>query len=81
LRTNASSAAFGTLLSSGMCPQRDGAHVNGAEWLVEEAEDGLRVSTVGPRAYQAQRQPVGALGRVVTGRCECGSLDPRIRLG
>lgn len=63
------------------CPQRDGAHVNGAEWLVEEAEDGLRVSTAGPRAYQAQRQPVGALGRVVTGRCECGSLDPRIRLG
>ena len=63
------------------CPERSGAHVNGAEWLVEEAEDGLRVSTVGPRAYQAQRQPVGVRGRVVTGQCECGSLDPRIRLG
>jgi len=63
------------------CPQRAGAHVNAAEWLVQESAGGLCISVVGPRAYRAQRVPLGLPGGVVTGPCECGSMDPRVRLG
>jgi hypothetical protein len=62
------------------CPERAGAHVNGAEWLVEETGGGLSLSTVAERAYQAQRVPLGIAGSVVSGPCPCGSPDPRVRL-
>jgi hypothetical protein len=62
------------------CPQRAGAHVNGAEWLVEETGDGLLLSTVAERAHQARRVPLGITGSVVSGSCPCGSADPRVRL-
>jgi hypothetical protein len=62
------------------CPQRAGAHVNGAEWVVEETGDGLLLSTVAERAHQARRVPLGITGSVVSGSCPCGSADPRVRL-
>jgi hypothetical protein len=63
------------------CPQRAGAHVNRAEWLVEETGDGLFLTTVAQREHQAQRVPLGIAGSVVSGPCPCGSPDPRVRLG
>jgi hypothetical protein len=63
------------------CPQRVGAHVNRAEWLVEETADGLILTTVSRRAHQVTRVPLGIAGSVVSGPCPCGSLDPRVRLG
>jgi len=63
------------------CPQRAGAHVNGAEWLVEGTGDGLVLKTVGQRAHQARRVPLGIAGSVVSGPCPCGSPDPRVLLG
>jgi hypothetical protein len=62
------------------CPQRVGAHVNGAEWLVEETGDGLSLTTVAQRAYQAERVPLAIAGSVISGPCPCGSPDPRVRL-
>ena len=62
------------------CPQRAGAHVNGAEWLVEETGDGLFLSTVAERAHQARRVPLAIAGSVIPGPCPCGSPDPRVRL-
>jgi hypothetical protein len=62
------------------CPERDGAHVNRAEWQVDEAGGSLYLTTVGQRAYQAARVPVGAVGSVALEQCACGSLDPRVRL-
>jgi len=62
------------------CPQRAGAHVNGAEWLVEETSDGLFLSTVAERAHQARRVPLAIAGSVLSGPCPCGSPDPRVRL-
>jgi hypothetical protein len=62
------------------CPHRAGAHVNRAEWLIEETGDGLSLSTLAPRAHQAQQVPLGIAGTVVSAPCPCGSPDPRVRL-
>lgn len=63
------------------CPGRSGAHVNGAEWSVREAGGELRLSTVGPRAYQIEDQPLGVFGEVATDRCGCGRTGPRVIFG
>lgn len=62
------------------CPERAGAHVDGAEWSVGSAGGELVLSTAGPRAFQVSGEALGIAGTVETGTCGCGSTDPRIRL-
>jgi len=60
------------------CPQRAGAHVNGAEWKVTEDGGQLLITTAGPRAFRTQVAPTGVGGSVDRSPCQCGRTDPRI---
>ncbi|WP_405866996.1 MULTISPECIES: hypothetical protein [unclassified Streptomyces] len=60
------------------CPERCGAHVNAAEWRVRERDGQLSVAAGERRASALSETPLGIAGRVVTGRCACGSEDPRV---
>ncbi|MER5428106.1 hypothetical protein [Streptomyces sp. NPDC002588] len=62
------------------CPERRGAHVNAAEWRVDERDGQLSVAAGEGRASVLPPTPLGIPGRVVTGRCACGSDDPRVLL-
>lgn len=62
------------------CPERSGAHVNAAEWRVGERDGELFVAAGEGRASRLPETPLGLGGRVVTGRCGCGSEDPRVLL-
>jgi hypothetical protein len=62
------------------CPERCGAHVNAAEWRVGERDGQLSVAAAEGRASLLPETPLGVPGRVVTGRCACGSEDPRVQL-
>lgn len=62
------------------CPERSGAHVNAAEWRVGERDGELFVAAGEGRASRLSETPLGMRGRVVTGRCGCGSEDPRVLL-
>ncbi|MET7725120.1 hypothetical protein [Streptomyces mirabilis] len=63
------------------CPERSGAHVNAAEWRVGERDGQLSVAAGEGRASPLSETPLGIAGRVVTGRCACGSEDPRVLFG
>ncbi|MEE1762844.1 hypothetical protein [Streptomyces sp. SP18BB07] len=60
------------------CSARSGAHVNAAEWRVGERDGELSVAAGEGRASPLPETPLGIAGRVVTGRCACGSEDPRV---
>jgi hypothetical protein len=60
------------------CPERSGAHVNAAEWRVGERDGELFVAAGEGRASVLPETPLGLPGRVETGRCGCGSEDPRV---
>jgi hypothetical protein len=60
------------------CPQRAGAHVNGAEWTLAEHGGELFISTAGPRAHQVTDAPTGLSGTVTGGACGCGRSGQRI---
>ncbi|MFH9550311.1 hypothetical protein [Streptomyces sp. NPDC017435] len=62
------------------CPERNGAHVNAAEWRVHERDGQLSVAAGEGRASLLPETPLGLAGRVVTARCACGSEDPRVLL-
>lgn len=62
------------------CPERTGAHVNGAEWRVGERDRGLFIAAGEGRGSGLPETPLGIAGQVVTGRCGCGSEDPRVLL-
>ncbi|MFI6932659.1 hypothetical protein [Streptomyces sp. NPDC050287] len=62
------------------CPERTGAHVNAAEWRVGERDGQLTVAAGEGRASTLDETPLGIAGRVLTGRCACGSEDPRVLL-
>jgi len=62
------------------CPQRCGAHVNAAEWRMGERDGELFVAAGDGRESRLPETPLGIPGRVVTGRCACGSEDPRLLL-
>ncbi|MET7475891.1 hypothetical protein ABZT17_16200 [Streptomyces sp. NPDC005648] len=62
------------------CPERGGAHVNAAEWRVGEQDGELFVAAGEQRTSALPRTPLGMAGRVVAGRCACGSDDPRVLL-
>ncbi|MFF0042981.1 hypothetical protein ACFYRG_43460 [Streptomyces mirabilis] len=63
------------------CPERSGAHVSAAEWRVGERDGQLSVAAGEGRASPLSETPLGIAGRVVTGRCACGSDDPRVLFG
>ncbi len=63
---------------AGECPQRGGAHVNGAEWTLGERGGELVISTAGPRAHQVSEAPVGLRGTLTEGPCGCGRTGQRI---
>ena len=58
------------------CPERSGAHVNAAEWRFGERDGQLTVAAGEGRTSPLPETPLGITGRVVTGRCGCGSEDP-----
>lgn len=62
------------------CPERSGAHVNAAEWRLGERDGQLSVAAGEGRTSLLPETPLGLAGRVVTGRCACGSDDPRVLL-
>ncbi|WP_328429752.1 hypothetical protein [Streptomyces sp. NBC_00443] len=60
------------------CPARSGAHVNAAEWRVGDQDGELFVAAGEQRTSPLPRTPLGIPGRVIVGRCICGSEDPRV---
>ncbi|MFF5140053.1 hypothetical protein ACFY6U_10020 [Streptomyces sp. NPDC013157] len=62
------------------CPERGGAHVDAVEWRVSERDGQLSVAAGEGRTSPLPETPLGIAGRVVGGRCGCGSEDPRILL-
>ncbi|MFF4034276.1 hypothetical protein ACFYZ2_31770 [Streptomyces sviceus] len=60
------------------CPARSGAHVNAAEWRVGERDGHLFLAAAEQRTSPLPETPLGIAGRVVAGRCACGSEDPRV---
>ncbi|MFF3850808.1 hypothetical protein [Streptomyces sp. NPDC002328] len=62
------------------CPERAGAHINAAEWRVGERDGQLTVAAGEGRTSSLPETPLGTAGRVVTGRCACGSDSPRVLL-
>ncbi|KKD02342.1 hypothetical protein, partial [Streptomyces sp. WM6386] len=62
------------------CPERCGAHVNAAQWRFGERDGQLSVTAGEERQSALPETPLGIAGRVETGRCACGSENPRILL-
>ncbi|MET7452928.1 hypothetical protein ABZT03_13725 [Streptomyces sp. NPDC005574] len=62
------------------CPERQGGHVNAAEWRVGARDGELFVAAGEQRTSSLPETPLGIAGRVVTGSCACGSQDPRVQL-
>lgn len=60
------------------CPERNGAHVNAAEWRVGERDGELYIAAGEGRAGRLEPTALGLPGRVVTTRCPCGGEDPRV---
>jgi hypothetical protein len=60
------------------CPQRSGAHINGAEWTLTERGGELFISTAGPRAHQVTEAATGLTGSITTGPCACGRTGQRV---
>ncbi|MBK3572471.1 hypothetical protein JHN63_01250 [Streptomyces sp. MBT65] len=60
------------------CPERGGAHVNAAEWRVGVRDGQLSVAAGEERVSPLPETPLGIAGDVLTGRCACGSEDPRV---
>jgi hypothetical protein len=62
------------------CPERQGAHVNAAEWRVGARDGELFVAAGQGRASGGPAEtPLGIRGTVLNGPCACGSTDPRVR--
>jgi len=62
------------------CPQRGGAHVNGAEWTLGERGAELFISTAGPRAHQVSEASLGLRGTLTEGPCGCGRTGQRVAI-
>jgi hypothetical protein len=62
------------------CPGRCGAHVNAADWRVGERDGELVIAAGEGRRSRLAETPLGIAGRVETGKCACGSEDPRVLL-
>jgi len=60
------------------CAERAGAHVNAAEWRVDERDGGLVLTPEPGRAPGLAEIPLDEPGQVVHGTCACGSDDPRV---
>ena len=60
------------------CPQRAGAHLDGAEWTLAGRDGSLFISTAGPRAHQVSDAATGLRGTVTDGPCECGRTGQRV---
>jgi hypothetical protein len=59
------------------CAERSGAHVNGAEWNVVERGGVLAVAAASEKRA-TDEIVLDTMGKVLTGRCACGSDDPRV---
>jgi hypothetical protein len=60
------------------CPDRAGAHLNGAEWIVTEEDGRLFITSAGSRAHRASRAALGIRGSVSAGPCGCGRTGQRV---
>jgi hypothetical protein len=61
------------------CPDRSGAHIDPQSWDCSTRDGEIVITSVG-RALTVEALPTGRAGTIVTGRCACGSDDPRVRL-
>ncbi|WP_239309323.1 MULTISPECIES: hypothetical protein [unclassified Frankia] len=62
------------------CPERGGGHVDARLWSVRAVDGQLRLSFADERPDGLRDVPLGVGGTVRTGRCACGSDDPRVLL-
>jgi hypothetical protein len=62
------------------CPERAGAHLDPTQWQPGSGPDGLTLSVVGDRAYQASDIVLDTTGRIDETPCDCGLPGPRLRL-
>jgi len=62
------------------CPQRSGAHLNGAQWTLAERGGELFLSTAGPRAHQVRDAALGLRGTLTDGPCGCGRTGQRVTI-
>lgn len=60
------------------CPDGAGAHVDAAVWQVRADDGEILLSSAAPRAHTVTDLATGTRGEVATGRCGCGSDDPRV---
>ncbi|MEU7550897.1 hypothetical protein AB0B01_00810 [Streptomyces sp. NPDC044571] len=64
------------------CPESPGAHVDAARWWVAERRGRVHLSSRSAgRAADVPETGLGIDAEVLTGRCGCGSTDPRVLLG
>jgi hypothetical protein len=60
------------------CPQRAGAHLDPAEWRLDDGPHGATLRTVGDRAHLAGGVPVA--GTIEAARCPCGLPGQRLKV-
>lgn len=62
------------------CTAREGVHVDGREWVVEDEGGSIRISNRLPRRTAFDRLDTGLRAVRVGGVCRCGNADPLIRV-
>ncbi|WP_322754370.1 hypothetical protein [Frankia sp. Cas3] len=62
------------------CPERAGGHVDAERWSLRAVDGQLRCSGADGRPGGLSDVPLGVGGTIRTGRCACGSDDPRVLL-
>ncbi len=72
-------ASFGPAVAV-ECPQRQGGHVDAELWSLRAVDGQLRLSFADGRPDGLSDVPLGVSATVRTGRCACGSDDPRVVL-
>jgi hypothetical protein len=60
------------------CRHRVGAHLDGAEWRVDERDGELRITNLARRALRSVERPTGVQGHVIADPCACGRTGPRV---
>lgn len=63
------------------CSQASGLHIDRFEWLAEEDNGEIVLTSHLPRSIRFERLHTGVRGRVEHAACGCGNPDPRIICG
>jgi hypothetical protein len=60
------------------CTAGEGAHIDAREWQVDDENGEIVLTSRLSRSLHFRRWRSGLFGKVMHGKCSCGSLDPRI---